>query len=473
MLDTYSSVAMQLVGTVVMARLLTPEEVGTFAIAAVFAAVAGSIRHFGVPEVLIQERHPTPDFLRAAFAVSLIVSFGFGVLLNLLAPLAAAFYRQPEVGTVMHVLSLTFFITPFAAVTLSVFRRELRMWPTVLTNFSNNFTIFALGIVFALQGQGALSLAWANVVGALVALAIAMWFKPAEVPMRPTLRGVKRVFSMGKHVSSLYLFGQMGASAPEAIIGRAEGVASVAFFSRAGGLIELFNKLVLHSVWPVIVPVFAQRAREAGGVQGTYLMGALYLTAIAWPILFLMGLLAFPAVRIVYGPQWVDSVPLAQVLCIAAAISVSYHLTRDTLIAIGKVKECNYLQIKVHVLRVVGILMVVPFGLAGASWGIVAAAAISTVLNHRALRAATGLTLRDFGSVLLPSLHLSTLCVLPAWLLTALFPPGEHNYLWVGLLAAAVSVATWALLMRASGHPLWNEVVNLALRLRRNRPVTR
>jgi O-antigen/teichoic acid export membrane protein len=275
------------------------------------------------------------------------------------------------------------------------------------------------------------------------------------------------------HVSGVHLFGQIGASAPEAIIGRAEGVVSVAFFSRAGALIELFNKLVLYSVWPVLGPFFAQRARETGGVQGSYVTGTLYLTVIAWPILFLMGLLAFPAVRIIYGAQWVQSVPLAQVLCLAAAISVSYHLTKDTLIAIGRMKECNYLQIKVQVLRVAGVLMVVPFGLPGASWGIVAATTINTVITHRALNKATGLTLRDLSIALLPSLRLATFCVLPAWALTTLFPPGEHNFVWVGLAASAASVATWILLIQRSGHPLWYEIQGLLQRLRRNRPATR
>jgi O-antigen/teichoic acid export membrane protein len=145
---------MQLVGTVIMARLLTPEEVGTFAIAAVFVSVASSIRH-----------------------------------LNLLAPFAASFYGQPEVASVMHALSTTFFVTPFAAVTLSIFRRELRMGPTFFVNASSNLVVLVMGILLAIKGFGALSLAWANVAGAWVAVAIALWFKPHDVPMWRTLAG--------------------------------------------------------------------------------------------------------------------------------------------------------------------------------------------------------------------------------------------------------------------------------------------
>jgi hypothetical protein len=62
------------------------------------------------------------------------------------------------------------------------------------------------------------------------------------------------------------------------IIGRAERVEAVAFYSRAQGLIELFNKLVLSVVWPVVLPVFAERAREEGGLRTVYLNAQAYLT---------------------------------------------------------------------------------------------------------------------------------------------------------------------------------------------------
>ncbi|MBL8289989.1 MAG: oligosaccharide flippase family protein [Rubrivivax sp.] len=456
---------MQLVGTVVMARLLTPAEVGTFAVAAVFAAMAGAMRNFGTSEFLIQEAKLDDSVVRAANGVVLVVSWSLGLLLNLLAQPIGAFYGASDVATLIRVLSISFFLTPFAAVTLATFRRELQMRPAFITNFTSNLLGLATGIGLALQGFGAASLAWSTVAGAVTAVLLALLFKPRSLPLAPSLVGARRIFAFGKHVTGVYAFGQVGAGAPDAIIGKAAGVTAVAYFSRANGLIELFNRLVLYAIWPVVMPVFARSAREPGGVQATYLAGTGYLTAIAWPILFLMGLLAFPAIRVFYGDQWVASVPPAQILCIAAALGVSYHLTKDTLLAIGQARQCNLLQFKVHALRICGIALVVPFGMNGASWGIVAGTAVGLVLTHRSLHAATGLVLADVLAALLPSLRIAVLSVLPAWALAAAFPPDAGNYLAVGLGGSALTVAAWCWLLRREKHPLWAEVTAIARRL--------
>lgn len=456
---------MQLAGTVVMARLLTPHEAGTFAVAAVFSAMAAAMRNFGTSEFLIQEPRLDDAVLRAANGVVLVVSWSLGVLLNLLALPIGAFYGAPDIAMLIRVLSISFFLTPFAAVTLAYFRRELQMREAFIINFASNLLGLATGIGLALRGHGASSLAWSTVIGTASAVLLALLFKPRSLPLAPSLVGARRIFSFGKHVTGVYAFGQLGAGAPDAIIGKAADVAAVAYFSRANGLIELFNRLVLYAIWPVVMPVFARRAREPGGVQATYLAGTGYLTAIAWPILFLMGLLAFPAIRFFYGDQWVASVPPAQVLCIAAAIGVSYYLTKDTLLAIGQARQCNLLQFKVHALRISGVALVLPFGLNGASWGIVAGTAAGVVLTHRTLHAAIGLTLREVMAALLPSLRIAVLSVLPAWALSAAFPPDAANYLAVGVGGSALTMAAWCWLLRRESHPLWTEITAVARRV--------
>lgn len=467
MLDSYAGVAIQLAGTVVMARLLTPQEMGTFAVAAVFGGIAASVRNFGVSEFLIQERTLDMQTVRATNGVVLLVSWSLGLAINLLAGPVARFYGVAEVATLLHVLSISFFLTPFAAVPLAHFRRELRMLPTFVANGASNLTALVVGIWLALRGHGPMSLAWSTVAGVAAAVSVAVLFKPATLSLRPSLVGAARVFGYGKHVSGVYAFGQIGAGAPEAVIGKAADMPSVAHYSRANGLIELFNKLVLHSIWPVVMPFLAKHTRAAGGVRWAYLTGSSYLTAIAWPILFLMGLLAFPAIRIVYGDQWLDSVPLAQVLCIAAALSVTYHLTKDTLLAAGRARECNVLQLQVHALRIGGVVLGIPFGLAGASWGIVVGTLCGLALTHRALHAATGLKFAEVAASLLPSLRVAVLSVLPAAVLVAIFPPDAGNYFAIGVSAALLALGAWCWFMSRDAHPLWAEIGKLPRRPRR------
>jgi hypothetical protein len=100
-----------------------------------------------------------------------------------------------------------------------------------------------------------------------VTVAAAAWYRPRDFPRLPGLKGLAEVFHFGKFASGVYVFGQLGRGAPEMIIGRARDMVEVAYFSRASGLVEIFNRTVLRAVLPVCLPFFAHgrsRARLCG-----------------------------------------------------------------------------------------------------------------------------------------------------------------------------------------------------------------
>ena len=460
-LDNYASIALQIAGTIVMARLLTPRDFGAFTVAAVLSTMAGSVRHFGVPEFLLQEKHLDEVLLRAAFGVSLIASASFGVLLFLLAPLVQAFYGAADVASVLRILSIGYFLTPFAVVTMACFRRELRMAPLFAANLCASIVSFVVGIGLAANGHGPSSLAWSATAGVAASVVIALIMKPAAIPAWPSLRGAGRILRFGGHASGVYLFGQAGTTLPDAIIGKVESVTSVAHFSRANGLVELFNRLLLQSILPVVGPAFAQSARAQGDLRTVYLVGTAHLTAVAWPLLLLIGLLSYPAIRLIYGPQWIESVALAQVMCVGAAVGVTYHLTKDALLALGQAKACSYLQLKVHALRLTGLIAAMPFGLEAACWGLVAGSVLGAVVTQRALHLATGLTFGAIVQATSTSFWVALITTLPTLILVLTISPAESNYLGVGLSGVTMAVLAWSVAMKQLAHPLWGEIVHV------------
>ena len=91
--DNYLAIALQIASTVVIARLLTPAEVGVFAIAAVFSALASSFRDFGFAEYLIQARDLDHAKIRAALGMNIIVSWAMAATLFFAAPAPERFVR--------------------------------------------------------------------------------------------------------------------------------------------------------------------------------------------------------------------------------------------------------------------------------------------------------------------------------------------------------------------------------------------
>ena len=446
----------------IISRLLTPAETGVFAVAAVFAAFASTFRDFGVAEYLIQEKELDSDKIRAALTVNIAVSWLMGVALFFGAPFAAVFYDSQGVGEVMRVQAFNFILIPFGAVTMANFRRLLDFRPIFIASLLANITTFIVSVTCAYLGMSYMSLAWSSLAGVLVSVSVSIWFRPADFPRWPGIRHIGRVVHFGKFASGIYIFGQLGAGAPEMILGRLQGMVDVALFSRASGLIEIFNRTVMRAIMPVCLPYFAKANREQGTVVDGYLASMSYLTAIGWPFLAFVGIEAYAAIRIMYGAQWMDSVPLAQILCIAGAINMVHRLSKEVLIACGDVKHSNMLQIITQFTRIAGLFAVIPFGLSGACWGYLAGSIAGALYAQWLLARMIGLTSQAVLKTCLPSAGIACFSILPVSVWATVSGISESNFLAHALGGGAMTGLCWLVALRFLKHPLWEEAVALS-----------
>jgi O-antigen/teichoic acid export membrane protein len=464
--DSYFGLLLQIVSTMIIARVLTPKQVGVFAVAAVFSGLASMFRDFGVAEYLIQEKDLTRQKLAATLTLNIAASWSMAAALFVGAVFAARFYDSAGVADVMRVQSITFLLVPFGAVTMAYFRRELDYAPVLICNVAGSIASFVTGIALALLGFGYMSLAWASVTGVAVTVVGSLFARPRHLPLWPGLADIGTVFHYSKFASLVYIVGQLGKGAPEMIIGRVLTLVDVAMFSRANGLVELVNRLLLRSVMQVCMPYFAKNDRDGRSALDTYLKSVSYLTAVGWPLLGFLAVAAFPVIRIVYGDQWDAAVPLARILCAAFAVELLSVLSREMLLARGEAKQANALQIRQQCLLVIGLLAAVPFGLAGAAWGVLVASGCALVLGQTYLARVIALRMRDLAQACLPSAILCVVSVGPAAAWLALRHVGEANYISFGLVAAIVTASAWLTCIHLIGHPLGRDIFDLGRRLR-------
>lgn len=456
--DSYFGFAVQLASTVVIARILSPHEIGVFAVAAVFSMLASMFRDFGVAEYLIQEKELNAERIAAALSLNIAVSWTMALAMLLGGPLVAHFYREPGVAEVMRIQAIGFVLVPFGAVTMAYLRRELRFGPQLVCNMAGTTAGFVVAVSLALSGWGAPSLAWSTVSAIAVTVALSLFFRPAEFPRWPGLAGIGRVFEFSKFASAIYIVAQLGKGMPELIIGRAAGMVEVAMFSRGGGLVQMFRSLAMRPLSLVCMPYLARAEREQGSMREAYLRSVSYVTALGWPAMAFLALAAFAAVRIVYGPQWDAAVPLAQLLCLAFAFELVHSMSREALLSKGMGREANRLELSLLGMQAVGLLAVFPFGLVGAAAGLAAASAAGLVLSQRALASAIGITWGDLVSACAPSLALCGFSVaVPAlWIVWA--GVGPDNYVLIGVGGGLLTALFWLLGLKVVGHPIGAEL---------------
>ena len=456
--------ALQLVMSVIVARLLTPEEIGVYSIAVITLAVARVLRDFGVEDYLIKETELTAQKLRATSAISFSVSWALAVLVCLAAVPMASFYEEPRLRTLTWVLAANFVIIPFGAVSMAVLRREFQMGKIFMIRVSSAFASATTSVVLAALGFGPMSLAIGNAVNTGVTVVGARLLRSAGLPLWPSLHGVRRILSFSGNRLTSNLLIEASRAAPDAILGKTAGPAAVALFGRAAGLVDVFARFMGQVMWSVTLPYFSKVKRD-GEQFGAALTQALsYLIGVAWAFYAVLGLAAHPITVVLFGDQWVASIPVLHWLSAFGAATVATTFASTALIGADHAAREVRMTAKVRVLRVVMVAAAARFGIVTLAMCLSAAAIVEMGIVTMEVRRTLGIQYKTIVSVFARSAALAAWSSLPALVLVV----GDRMKALhlVGLLVFAVaSLAFWLIGVFLLRHPLRNEIGDAAARI--------
>lgn len=396
--EKYTLLVLNTAGAMVLARCLTPADIGVYAVGAVLVGLVQVLRDFGVGAYVIQEKELRTGKLRAALGVSMLIAWPLAGLVLVASQPAAWFYHEPRLRTVLQLLAVNFLLVPFSAVALPCLRRQMRFGAIFAINLSQCVAQLACSVTLATLGWGYLSLAWGAVAGALATLLATACCRPRELPWLPSWRGVRDILSFGSISTAGTLIDEAGVAAPDLIIGKLAGMAEVGIYGKAMGVINVFNQLVTAAVSPVIFPLYSAQVRDGRDLRQAYLTTVSYMTALAWPFFAGVALFAQPLVRLLYGPQWDAAVPVIRVICLGSAIYSMFSMARYLFVAMGQVRAQARLDALSVPVRVVAVLAATPFGLYWVGWAVVLGALFRSWLTYCCLRRLTGLGWRELAA---------------------------------------------------------------------------
>ncbi len=196
-LGRYTEMAVAVVSIIVLARLLTPGEIGLYTVLASLIPVAHKIREFGVGRYLIQTTELTEDDVRSAFTLTLVFAWSIAVLFFTLSPFVAEVFDESTVHQILMVLAINFVIIPFGSVSLALLRRHMQFGTIFKINAASAIVRAVTAISLAAMGVGAMSLAWASLSGVVTTVGMIQLFRPAEMAFRPSFKAWHQIASFG------------------------------------------------------------------------------------------------------------------------------------------------------------------------------------------------------------------------------------------------------------------------------------
>lgn len=463
-LNTNAVTALQFISTLIVARLLTPADFGTYAVALVFVGVAQMLREFGVTSYVIQAKELTGEMLRAAFGLMLILAWVMALILIASSASIAEFYQEPAVREIMQVLALNFFVTPLGSITLAVARRDMRFRELAIIGIATTVLSVAVTITLAMQGFGAMSLAWGSVANTFSTFLFTLTLRKPGMSWLPSVRGIGKILKFGGTVMSSGILGHLNNSAPDLLLGRVMGMESVGFFNRATSMNRYFANALGGVIGPVMLPWLSQLNRQGASLKDVHARVTELVTGLAWPVYAGIAVLADPLIHVLFGDQWTASAELVPYICMAALIGATYTASGALFIAKGHPVNNLFMEGVNLPLKVGAILLAAPYGLLAVAMTWPVLALVGASMQQIMLRKEFDIRLRDTPIYLGKSLMVTLVPASLVW--TGLRQMQSMPEIVQLLVLGAIGLVSWMILLRLVRHPLFDELAKATARLR-------
>jgi O-antigen/teichoic acid export membrane protein len=481
--NKYSILAITIISSMIIARLLTPEEIGVFSVGASLIGVAHTLRDFGVSNYLVQVKEISAGKIRSAFTVAVLMAWSIAGLLFLTRHMIADFYHQPALDTIILILFLNFLILPFSSVTIALLKREMKFAliykVTVLAALIQAITVITL----VWLGYGSYSLAWGGVANVFTTAVLLQIAHPNFSNFKPSFLAIKPIISFGGQLSISSLANEMGSNAPDLIIGKIIGFSSAGIYSRAMGFVSIVEKSFTDAIYPVLLPFFSKENRENRDIKSLFLTITNYYLSITLPLLGLIAILAYPMVRLLYGSQWDNAVPIAQTLCLAMAFKSLNFLMGAAILSLGRAKQLMTAQLMYQLIRVAAVMYGALHSLSMIATSIVVAEFIGFFIFFSKIKV-INVGLRDMLRPVIKNTFICLWVVIPSFIIYFIsinyeslilidplsivdkhtFVPvfvSELKNLYLITLTSIMAFIVWLLLISKLQQDLWKALLNM------------
>lgn len=311
--------AITLLGTLVLARLLTPQDYGLVGMARLAIGLIAIFRELGTGAAIIQRKELSPEFLSSIFWANLALAVVTSGLAIATSPLVALFFHQPMIAPIIRVLAAGFIISALSSVPSALLNREMAFRTLMLIEIGATAFTTCLAVGLALRGEGA----WSLVISSLAATCVTTVLIWLSSPWRPRWRlswkELRSIASYSLNLSGFNLVNYFNRNADNTIVGRYLGAYQLGFYQLAYNVMLYAVQNISQVMGRVLFPVFAKVQDDNPRFRQAYIKAVSTIAVITFPMMAGVMAVANPFVKAVLGEKWH---PVASLLIILAPVGL-------------------------------------------------------------------------------------------------------------------------------------------------------
>jgi O-antigen/teichoic acid export membrane protein len=310
----------QLARTIVLARVLSPNDFGLFGIALLAMAALETFSKTGFQQALIQKKGDIRPYLDTAWTVQVIRGLVLVLILFGIAPYAAAFFGEPAAVPLLRVLGLSMLFQGFTNIGVVYFLKELEFHKRFAYMFSGSLFNLCVAIPTALILRNAWALMAGHLAGSFVSFIVSYFIHPYRPRLRLDWGKGRELYDYGKYIffQSIVLF--LLTQGDDAFVGRFIGATALGFYQLAYRFSNMAATEITHVVSQVTFTVYSKLQDEQNKLKRAFTKTLKLTTFVTIPTASAVFILAPEFTKVFLGDKWMPMVPAMQVMCLFGAM---------------------------------------------------------------------------------------------------------------------------------------------------------
>lgn len=456
--DLITRQGLQFLITLVLMRLVSPDDFGALAVLGFFISLAAIMVDAGLSTALIQRQDINHGDESTVFWFNAAVGLALAIFLALAAQPLSVFFDKPIIRPLVWVAALTVLMSSLGAVHTALLVKKLEFRTLLYAGTAAAALSGLLSIPMAFAGFGVWALAAQMLSMAALSTAL-LWllhgWRPAAVF---SIHSVKKLFGFGGFVLAANLIDTLYTRAYAVLIGRYIGLRDLGFYDRADNTKQLPVTFMTGILGRVALPMLSEAANEPQKLRRGMQVAIRTVMLFALPIMLGLAALADPLIHALFGAVWQPAVAPFRILCLAAALWPIHAINVSALLAQGRAGLVLRLEIPKKTLGVVFLVIGLPFGIEGVAWSQVAFSITALWINAYYANMLLGYGfMQQMTDIVIPCLAASTMAALLYWLSVALATSD-----WLTLLSLApIGAAFYVVIIFFAKPPALSEVLDV------------
>ena len=395
--------------TIVLARLLSPEEYGTIAIITVFVAIAQIVVEGGLSTALIQKKDADNLDFSTIFYSSIAVSLLLSVILYLTAPSISNFYNQPELTPILRVLSVNLLIGAINSVQVAYLSRNLLFKKMFYSSLVGAIMSGVVGISMATANFGVWSLVGQQISSQFFITTV-MWF---TLRWRPDVsfswKRFQTLFNYGWKIFATNFLISIFHNVRSLIIGKLYTRDMLGFFDRGRMLPNMAISSIDSTLKAVLLPVYSKSQDNREELKLMLRRSIKTSCVVIFPLMIGLIVTAKPLVLLLMSEKWLGAVPFVQIFALALMLMPIQSINMEAIKSMGFSGTLLKIEMMKKVLEFAILFATMFISVYAIAWGTVIYNAICIIVNLYPNRKFINYGYREQLSNILPELVVSVL----------------------------------------------------------------